>query len=236
MRILSDFAIPGQRAPVLAILLPGALQQPEDLVHAGFIETVRQRAVPMDLALLDLGLEYIGDSTDGTVLQRIHDCVVQPARLHNYREIWLVGISIGGFIAISYAERYPGLISGLCLLAPYPGNRILTGQIKAAGGLQQWYADSAADNDAERRIWRWLHTQREQTAAAQNPQMHLGYGREDRFVPGLQLMANTLAAHAVDTVAGGHDWPAWQQLWINFIDRTATRFGHGKRTPSNDAK
>ncbi|MEO8408838.1 MAG: alpha/beta fold hydrolase [Oxalobacteraceae bacterium] len=223
MRILSDFAIPGQRAPALAILLPGALQQPEDLVRAGFIETVRQRALSLDLALLDLGLEYIGDSTGGTVLQRIDECMVQPARLNNYREIWLVGISLGGFIAISYAERYPGLISGLCLLAPYPGNRILTGQIKAAGGLQQWSANSAADDDAECRVWCWLNAQREQAAAVQ---IHLGYGREDRFVSGQQLMAETLAAHTVDIVAGGHDWPAWQQLWINFIDRTATRFGH----------
>ncbi|WP_025915701.1 alpha/beta hydrolase [Herminiimonas sp. CN] len=235
MRILSDFAIPGQRAPALAILLPGALQQPEDLVRAGFIETVRQRAVPLDLALLDLGLEYIGDSTDGTVLQRIHDRVVQPARLNNYCEIWLVGISIGGFMAISYAERYPGQISGLCLLAPYPGNRILTGQIRAAGGLQRWHANSAAGDDAECRVWRWLHTQRTQTATAQSPQIHLGYGREDRFGSGLDLMADALAAHA-DTVAGGHDWQAWQQLWINFIDRTATRFGHGNRIPSHDAQ
>jgi hypothetical protein len=223
MRILSDFAIQGQRAPALAILLPGALQQPEDLVHAGFIETVRQRAVSLDLALLDLGLEYIGDCTDRTVLQRINDCVVRPARLNGYSEIWLVGISIGGFIAISYAEQYPGLISGLCLLAPYPGNRILTGQIKAAGGLQQWSANSAADDDAERRAWRWLNTRRERTAGTQ---IHLGYGREDRFLAGQQLMAETLAAHTVDTVAGGHDWPAWQQLWINFIDRTELYFGH----------
>lgn len=233
MRILSDFAIQGRRAPALAILLPGALQQPEDLVRAGFIDTVRQRAVSLDLALPDLGLEYIGDSTGGAVLQRINDCVVQPARRNNYREIWLVGISIGGFIAISYAQRYPGLISGLCLLGPYPGNRILTGQIKAAGGLQQWSANSAADDDAERRVWRWLNAQREQTAGMQ---IHLGYGCEDRFLTGQKLMAEPLAAHTVDTVAGGHDWPAWQQLWANFIDRTAARFGQSNTDTANDAQ
>ena len=54
MRILQYAAASGRRAKALAILLPGALQQPEDLVRAGFIDTVRERRLSLDLWLPDL--------------------------------------------------------------------------------------------------------------------------------------------------------------------------------------
>ncbi|MDB5761925.1 MAG: hypothetical protein JWQ21_920 [Herminiimonas sp.] len=221
MRILHDFATQGQRAQALAILLPGALQQPEDFIQAGFIDAVRRRTLSIDLALVDPGLQYITDATDGSALQRIDASVVPPAQRRNYRHIWLAGISIGGFMAIAYADCYPGRVNGLCLLAPYPGSRILTAGIRAAG-IENWHAPSAADNDPECRVWQWLTAHRAQPGT---PQIHLGYGTEDRFAPGQQLMAQTLAASCVGTVAGGHDWPVWLQLWENFLDRAASGFG-----------
>jgi pimeloyl-ACP methyl ester carboxylesterase len=221
MRVLNDFAINGERARSLAILLPGALQQPEDFVRSGFVEAVRKRNLSLDLWLVDPGLQFIGEAANGLAQQRIHESVIQPALLAKYQEIWLVGISIGGFMAIDYADQHPGLIGGLCLLAPYPGNRIITGEIMAAGGLAQWLPDSIEDGDAERRVWRWLKTHREHAASVR---IHLGYGLEDRFAPGHRLMAEVLAPDCVDTAAGGHDWPVWRQLWENFLDRRASRF------------
>ncbi len=212
MRIEHDFAVDGRCAPALAILLPGALDHPEDFVRAGFVEAVRRRALPLDLALVDPELEFIGETADGSALQRLHESVMLPAA-RQYRQIWLVGISIGGFIAISYADRYPELVSGLCLLAPYPGNRIITGEIAAAGGLKKWLPQSVDEQDTERRMWQWL--QRRDPAI----EIHLGYGLDDRFAAGHRLMAEALAPHRVDTTAGGHDWPAWLQLWQNFLDR-----------------
>lgn len=213
MRILHDFAMHGQRAPSLAVLLPGALQQPEEFVSAGFVDAVRRRKLPLDLTLLDPGLQFIGEAADGTALRRIHDGVMQPARREHYEQIWLVGISIGGFMTIAYAERYPGLATGLCLLAPYPGNRIVTNEIAAAGGLLTWQPENLEPDDAERRVWHWMK------APPAGMQIHLGYGRDDRFATGHRLMAEALAQDCVDTTAGGHTWPVWLQLWENFLDR-----------------
>ncbi|MEO6352081.1 MAG: alpha/beta fold hydrolase [Burkholderiaceae bacterium] len=214
MRILHDFAHTDRPAKSLVILLPGALQQPEDFVAAGFIAALRQRRLPIDLTLVDLGIDYIGETTNGSTLQRIDTELMQAARRQHYHDIWLGGISIGGLIAIAYADRYPGQVDGLCLLSPYPGNRMLLREIEAAGGLDQWPADAIEDEDAERRMWRWLQARKEPAC------IHLGYGSQDRFAPGLEQVAAALATQHVDTIPGGHDWPTWAKLWENFLDQT----------------
>lgn len=230
MRILYDFANPGRSASTLVVLLPGALQQPEGFVQAGFIDAVRKRNLPIDLALVDPGLHYIGDAVDGTALRRIHESVMQPALLQQYQAIWFGGISIGGFMALAFAERYRGMASGLCLLAPYPGERMLSAEIKTAGGIRKWNDSAAPGDDADRRIWRWLKCMQAEEHAdcgmrgGSIPEVYLGYGRDDRFAPGQSLMAQALGSREsnnIDTIAGGHEWPVWRKLWENFLDRTA---------------
>lgn len=221
MRVLHHSAHADRRATSLVIMLPGALQQPEDFVQAGFIDAVRKRGLSIDLALVDLGFEFIGDTINGSALQRIDAELVQPGRLQCYDAIWLGGISIGGLIASAYANCYPGQLDGLCLLSPYPGNRMLLREIAAAGGLDRWPADAGAEQDAERAMWRWLQA-RGQQAREQGggERVHLGYGRQDRFAPSLQLVADALAGQQIDTIPGDHDWPTWQKLWENFLDHT----------------
>jgi pimeloyl-ACP methyl ester carboxylesterase len=229
MRVLHDSAHADRRARSLVIMLPGALQQTEDFVQAGFIDAVRKRGLSVDMALVDLGIEYISDTINGSGLQRIDAELVQPGRLQCYDAIWLGGISIGGLIAAAYANFHPGQLDGLCLLSPYPGNRMLLREIAAAGGLDRWPADAGtvADTgqDAERAMWRWLqarHQTRGQQACEQTggERVHLGYGRQDRFAPSLQLVADALAGQQIDAIPGDHDWPTWQKLWENFLDQT----------------
>jgi pimeloyl-ACP methyl ester carboxylesterase len=219
MRVLRAAADPNMPARTLAILLPGALQQPEEFVQAGFVDAVRKRGLPIDLAMVDLGLQYIGETTNGRGLQRLHTIVEEHSR--QYQTIWLAGISIGGFMAMAYAHAYPGRISGLCLLAPYPGNRMLTGEIRKAQGLAHWNAQCAPD-DGECQVWQWLQS----GAARDLAQCYFGYGLQDRFAAGQQLMSTAFAKETVDVIAGAHDWPAWQQLWNNFLDRVTALAVH----------
>lgn len=216
MRVIVDLAEAGQYAPTLVILLPGALQQPEDMMAAGFVQAVRQRQLALDLALVDLGVQYIGETCDGSALTRLHEFVASQ-KANGYRKIWLAGISIGGFMALAYAQAYPDNVTGLCLLAPYPGNRILIGEIRAAGGLLKWQVECAA-NDGECRVWQRLQ---EQIAM---PEIYYGYPDQDRFAAGQMLMAEAFDSQCVDVVAGTHDWPAWQKLWNNFLDRKNNHF------------
>jgi len=223
LRVLTDMAVPGRRAPSLLVLLPGALQTPETLIDEGMVAAVRARRLALDLALVDPGLATINEATDGSVAQRL-ETLLLPAR-QQYRSLWLAGISLGGFMALAHAARHPGRVDGLFLLAPYPGNRLLTNAIEAAGGPARW-ATTAAVNaaDDEENAWRWLARN---GRAGDAPEIHFALADADRFAAGQGLMAQTLPPERVDLIAGGHDWPSWRTLWNNFLDRNGGRFdGH----------
>jgi pimeloyl-ACP methyl ester carboxylesterase len=202
-------AAQGVVAPTRIVLLPGAFHRPEDFLKAGFETAVRARRLALDLILVDVELEHLGDRSAPAQLER---AIVGPARAAGCRSIWLAGISLGGFIALNYAATHPGHWDGLCLLAPYLGNRMLLAEI-AAAGLPGWQPGVLAESDEERRIWRLL-----QRPPAGSPPVYLGYGRADRFAQAHALLAAALPPEAVDVAAGGHDWPTWSTLWEHFLD------------------
>jgi Serine aminopeptidase, S33 len=211
MRVVLEPAEADTVAPVRVLLLPAAYTAPEDFVREGFVRAARQRNLPLDLVFVELKLQHL---TDRTILRRLRHEIVLPARALGCRSIWLGGISLGGFVAIAYAERYPREIDGLCLLAPYLGNHIVTGEIERANGVLQWTPGELAEDDDERRIWRFIKEQR-----ARPSPLHLGFGGDDRFADSHRLMAAALSPENVDLVPGGHEWPTWRRLWENFLDK-----------------
>jgi len=213
MRSILEPAKDGIVAPTRVLLLPAAYSAPEDFLRQGFGKAVKDRAMPVDLVFVELKLQHL---TDRTLLRRLRHEIVLPARALGCRALWLGGISLGGFVAIAYAERYLQEIDGLCLFAPYLGNHIVVGEIERANGVAGWTPGELADDDDERRIWRFIKEQRSRTSP-----LHLGFGHDDRFAGSHRLMAAALAPESVDVVPGGHDWPAWLRLWENFLD---TRF------------
>jgi len=79
----------------------------EDFENRGFIEALRQRPLRADAMAVDAHYGYYGRRT---LRERLAQDVVLPAR-SRYREVWLVGISVGG----------PDHIARALLLAPYLG-------------------------------------------------------------------------------------------------------------------
>jgi pimeloyl-ACP methyl ester carboxylesterase len=203
----------GAAAATRIVCLPGAYHTPEDFLSAGFDRRVRERGLGIDLSFVDAELQHVGDRQ---IRERLQEDIVLPARRSGCRSLWLAGISLGGYLALDYAASHPGDLDGLCLLAPYLGNRIITGEIARAPGLAAWTAGALAEADEERRIWRFIQTEQR----TRRRLLYLGFGREDRFAPAQRLMAEALPASAVDVVPGGHDWRTWTTLWENFLDST----------------
>jgi pimeloyl-ACP methyl ester carboxylesterase len=209
MRSICVPALSTAAAPMRMVWLPGAYHGARDFLAAGFPEAVRTRRIALDLSFVDLELAHVGDRS---VLQRMRSDLVLPARAAGV-SIWMGGISLGGLFALNYAATYPDELDGLCLLAPYLGNRILSTEIADAGGLAAWQPGELAETDEERRIWRYIKSRR-----AHSRPLYLGFGQADRFAGAHALLAAALPADSVDVIAGGHEWSTWSRLWENFLD------------------
>jgi pimeloyl-ACP methyl ester carboxylesterase len=204
---ISRAAHTGVTASSRMIWLPGAYHGAKDFLEAGFPEAVARRQISLDMTFVDLELQHLGDRG---VLERLRSEIVLPAREMGVT-VWLAGISLGGWIALEFAVSYPNEFDGLCLFAPYLGNRMLTGEI-AAAGLAAWDPGELAETDSERQIWRYIKTR------VDSRPLHLGFGRDDRFSAAQRLLAKELPAGSVDVIEGGHDWRTWGALWENFLD------------------
>jgi pimeloyl-ACP methyl ester carboxylesterase len=209
MRAILHSAQEGVVAPTRVLLLPPAYTAVDDFARAGFAEAARNHRLALDLVFVELKLQHL---TDRSILRRLRHEIVLPARSAGCRSIWLGGVSLGAFVAIAYADRFPREIDGLCLLAPYLGNHIVTGEIERADGVRQWSPGTLAEDDDERRIWRFIKEH-----DTQDLPLYLGFGEDDRFAASQRLMAAAVSAEAVDVVPGGHEWPTWLRLWDNFL-------------------
>lgn len=182
------------RAPALVVMLPGAYSRPREFVDEG----------------------HVGYFQDRSVLRRLREDLVLPARAQGYRQVWLAGISLGGFGALAYGARHGGEVDGIVALAPYLGRRQLQKEIIDAGGPQRWRKQRFAReaDDAERDLWEWLAA-----PVPGGPPVWLGFGRDDRFADAHRLLAQVLPAERRFDAPGGHDWAPWRALWSTWLDR-----------------
>ncbi len=202
---------PERNADTLVIMLPGRGDRGNDFESRGFFEIARDQG--FDVIAADA---HFGYYRARTLDLRLREDIVQPARDRGYREIWLLGISAGGFGAMLYASLHPEDIDGLVLLAPWPGDRELVAEISERGGLGRWAENpGTAGEDFQRDTWLWLA---EVTEQAGNPEIILGYGNNDRFAPAGALMGARLPSGNHLVQEGGHDWPTWRSLWSEMLE------------------
>lgn len=196
----------------LFVLFPGIGDIAEDFERRGFIDDLRRVAVGADAVAVDA---HYGYYSSRVIHERITDDVLTAAIEAGYERIWLAGISLGGFGAVSYAARHTAHIAGLVLLAPYLGTSDLINEIAKAGGVGQWEPGQIDEHDYQREVWSWVK-QGCMNGDAPVP-VFLGYGKRDMFAHANGLLAQCLPAHRVFTVPGGHDWRTWKKIWRLFL-------------------
>lgn len=206
------------QAPWRLLWLPGAAMTAADVAAQGWAAEAAQQGLAIDMLAVDLQ----GERLDGAdALAELVQTQLRPARAAGCR-LWLGGLSLGGWQAVLCAQRHPGLLDGLCLLAPYPGERAAWNAIQRAGGLDAWRGpDAAQAGDPSFEVWSWWRDAPARADQPGAPAVWMAYGREDRFAPGLDRLAARLPAARVQRLAGGHDWACWRPAFSAFLAQQA---------------
>lgn len=217
-----DRLLPTANAQSLVVFLPGVLDYAEDFERFGFLQAVRQERLAIDMVAVDANLRYL---QRGTLVERLHQDVVIPARRRGYSRIWLAGISLGGLSAMLYASKHTD-ISGVIAIAPFMGRPETLDEITSAGGLDQWQAnEDTVMFDWERDPYLWLKRYLPELAKKQSPakqarpapRLIMGLGLQDRYYKEQSALASSLPSEDVFTAPGIHDWPVWQALWRKIL-------------------
>lgn len=202
----------------VVVFVPGMGDGPNRYEDKGFIDIVRRTHPRFDVIAADA---HFGYYRDFRVLERLHVDVIEPIA-DRYEEIWIVGISIGGLVATTYAMEYGDLTTGVIVLAPYLGGREIAEEVRDAGGLEAWIPP---DIDAEPgfrrrhyyRLWSWLKRRTDSDSTL--PRLLIGAGDQDPQRRTSELVTPYLPALDYQTAPGGHDWLAWTPLFEALLKR-----------------
>lgn len=207
-----------QPAKRLVVVLPGRGDDLDALRRSGIADAIQGAWPDADVVLSGLALGYY---LQGNAMPRLHDEIIAPARVRGYREVWLLGASLGGMGALLYDRTHPGQVDGLILLAPYLGEKPLLKDIAAAGGVVRWDpgpVPPAIDaTNVQRELWRQVQ------AFARDPvqsrRVWLAYGDRDRLREADALLASALPPDHVLQRPGGHAWRVWTPAAAELLQR-----------------
>ena len=202
----------------LVVFVPGMGDGPNRYEEKGFVDIVRQTHPGFDVVAADA---HFGYYRNFRVLERLHVDVIAPIA-DRYEEVWIVGVSIGGLVATSYAMEYGDLTTGVIVLAPYLGGREIGEEVQNAGGLASWMPPDIEAEPGFRqrhyyRLWSWL--KRRTDPEADLPRLLIGAGEQDPQRKASELIAPHLPALDYQTAPGGHDWGAWTPLFRDLLAR-----------------
>lgn len=186
----------------------------------GFVTAVQQRGLPYDMVAPNAHFNYYRERT---LVQRLQQDVIGPARKSGYQKIWLVGVSMGGLGALLYLKERTADIDGVLALGPklddsFLGNGAIIDEIGAAGGLAKWQPGSFnPQDDWPRMLWAWL--KQYDRLSEHQPPIYLGIGTGDDYYRAQKLLADDLPPGRVIEVGGSHQFSTFKKAWDIFLDK-----------------
>jgi pimeloyl-ACP methyl ester carboxylesterase len=205
----------------LIVFFPGFGDNENTFDKHGFLDALEEHHMAVDSVTPDITFGYYSRHN---VAATIHDDILGPIAARPYKQIWLVGVSMGGFGALLVARDPRSHIAGMFLMAPFLGDlgdHDLLSEIDHAGGLKQWSGDPGQTGNDQRDAWRYL---KEITAHPDGPPvLFLGGGEKDPLSFSHRLLRDALPEKRVYETQGGHDWGPWAVLWDRFLNESDFR-------------
>ncbi len=198
----------------VVVFLPGLGDDPDDFVDQGFVAVAH--GYGYDTLALDA---HFGYYRERTITTRLRNDVLAGLK-DRYKEVWLVGISLGGLGSALYCAQWGDDVTGVVLLAPYLGDADVWQSIEAAGGLRAWRPngpEEPADPDLDtfRQMWTWL----KRASTGEASRLYVGIGADDRFVRATSLITDALPPSATEIQPGGHRWTTWTPIFESIAER-----------------
>lgn len=211
-----EYAAASTPGKCLFVMLPGMGDHAETFEQRGFVEEVRKTQRSIDIRTTDATIGYY---MQGTMLDRLEQDVIAPAKARGYQEIWLLGPSMGGFGSLFYSRAHTADVTGVLAMAPFLGDKKLIKEISTAGGLMKWQAPARVEkmdrDNYQREMWRWFQAIAQHKEKA--PLIFMGYGTSDHLAPADSMLGVVLPPSRVYLTDGKHEWPAWQRILQAFL-------------------
>ena len=207
-------AQPAQR---LVVVLPGRGDDLASLQRKQVAQTIQRAWPDADVILTGLSMPFY---RQGQAITRLHDEIIEPGQGQRNRELWIIGISLGGMGAMLHEREYPGQVDGFLLLSPYLGDKAIHKEIRAAGGLAGWDPGPLQAVEAstfQHELWRTAKSW--QQTPARTAAVWLAYGSDEGFRKPIELLSPALPADHVLMLPGAHDWRLWQAALQEMLER-----------------
>ena len=200
----------------LVIALRGLGGSVDDFEKYGFVNALQSAYPSIDLVCPDA---HYGYYRERSVVQRLYNDVILPARKKGYRSIYLVGVSLGGLGTLLELREHQDDFAGVVLLSPYTGEPEVHAAIESYLDNEApapWRNSDVSDYDRDfYALWRWMI---EHETLLDSGKIWLGYGEQDRL-SGHELLASLLPVDRVIHQPGKHRAEVFVEIWKAILSK-----------------
>lgn len=202
-----------ERQKHLFVVLRGIGGAYTDFEKYGFVDAVKESEIDFDILIPDAHFGYYAGRT---LINRLQQDVITPAKLNGYDTIWMVGVSMGGLGSLLYCKEHADQIDGIYLISPFLGYKSIIREIEKSGDVESWLpGKDINEDDWQRSLWAWIKENSENDFPVP---VYLASGKSDPYKRGQKLLAGALAEDHVLFIDGKHNYQTFVTLWKAFLE------------------
>jgi hypothetical protein len=195
----------------LIVFLPGLYDSADDIRKEKMFSIARNAGIKADMVAASIHADHL---LEEKLVERIEKDIFYPIKNQGYKNIWFVGISLGGLNSLLYYRHRSKDICGVVILAPYLANKALTKDLLQAGSIENWQPKPVLHKNVIDQVlqflWVWI---KEQHLKNTLTNIFIGYGDKDPYVEADKFLVSILDKKNVTEIEGKHNWKTGRKLW-----------------------
>ena len=129
----------GKNTDSLIVFLPGLYDTAEVFEKEQFFTIAREAGIKADMVAANIHIWHL---VQEKMVERIEKDIFQYVKNKGYKNIWFVGVSLGGLNSLLFYQKHTSDVCGVVVISPYTADKELTKELKQAGGIRNWQAKS----------------------------------------------------------------------------------------------